>query len=180
MNRRQLLQAGLFSTGCVLAGYRSVHAAPTQQKPKIVIIGAGLSGLASAWELRKKGLDVVILEATKRVGGRVLTDRDNFLDGQYTEHGATLIPDNHDLTLSYVLLSILSSTPSRRAGQRSTISVGNGTWRTKRTTRNIPGAGDLIAMKMSTGSTGFRKIISAVRLRLSVIHGRRAGSILRR
>jgi monoamine oxidase len=102
MNRRQLLQAGLFSTGYVLASYRSAHAAPTQQKPKIVIIGAGLSGLASAWELRKKGLDVVILEATKRVGGRVLTDRDNFLDGQYTEDGATLIPDNHDLTLSYV------------------------------------------------------------------------------
>lgn len=90
VNRRQFLQAGLFSSGCVLAGYRSVRAAPTQQKPKIVIIGAGLSGLASAWELRKKGLDVVILEATKRVGGRVLTDRDNFLDGQYTEHGATL------------------------------------------------------------------------------------------
>ena len=102
VNRRQLLQAGLFSTGYVLASYRSAHAAPTQQKPKIVIIGAGLSGLASAWELRKKGLDVVILEATKRVGGRVLTDRDNFLDGQYTEQGATLIPDNHDLTLSHV------------------------------------------------------------------------------
>src|SRR4030088_1668602 len=36
----------------------------------VVIIGAGVSGLAAAGELRKSGLSVLILEARDHVGGR--------------------------------------------------------------------------------------------------------------
>lgn len=39
----------------------------------VVVIGAGLAGLAAAYQLRKRGVDVVVLEARKRVGGRVFT-----------------------------------------------------------------------------------------------------------
>lgn len=39
----------------------------------VVIIGAGVSGLAAAAELRKSGLSVLILEARDHVGGRVRT-----------------------------------------------------------------------------------------------------------
>src|SRR5215475_10584588 len=39
----------------------------------VVIIGAGVSGLAAAAELRKTGLSVLILEARDHVGGRVWT-----------------------------------------------------------------------------------------------------------
>src|SRR5437868_5278469 len=39
----------------------------------VVIIGAGVSGLAAASELRKSGLSVLILEARNRVGGRAWT-----------------------------------------------------------------------------------------------------------
>jgi monoamine oxidase len=39
----------------------------------VVIIGAGVSGLAAASELRKSGLSVLILEARDRVGGRAWT-----------------------------------------------------------------------------------------------------------
>lgn len=39
----------------------------------VVIVGAGLSGLAAGWELRKHGKSFAILEAQSRVGGRVLT-----------------------------------------------------------------------------------------------------------
>lgn len=47
------------------------------KKEKIVIIGAGVSGLIAAWELEKKGFSPRIIEATDRVGGRVKTDYEN-------------------------------------------------------------------------------------------------------
>lgn len=40
----------------------------------VVIIGAGIGGLASARELSAKGFDVIVLEARDRIGGRVFTE----------------------------------------------------------------------------------------------------------
>ncbi len=42
---------------------------------KVVVIGAGFSGIAAARALKKAGYDVTILEARDRIGGRVCTDR---------------------------------------------------------------------------------------------------------
>ncbi|MFD0417930.1 flavin monoamine oxidase family protein [Streptomyces sp. NPDC127108] len=43
--------------------------------PDVVVVGAGYAGLCAARRLRAAGLDVVVLEATDRVGGRTLTAR---------------------------------------------------------------------------------------------------------
>ena len=43
-------------------------------KPKITIIGAGISGLTAAVYLHKKGFPIHIIEASDRVGGRIKTD----------------------------------------------------------------------------------------------------------
>lgn len=43
------------------------------KKTDVLIIGAGLSGLATAYELRKAGISYHILELTPRIGGRVRT-----------------------------------------------------------------------------------------------------------
>jgi len=50
----------------------------------VVIIGAGISGLATAWWLHRKGFDVTVLEQSDRVGGTIQTE---FRDGFLIEHG---------------------------------------------------------------------------------------------
>lgn len=50
----------------------------------VVVVGAGVAGLACARELVAAGLDVAVLEASDGVGGRVRTDR---LDGFLLDRG---------------------------------------------------------------------------------------------
>lgn len=45
----------------------------------MVVIGAGIAGLAAAQQLKSFGMEVVVLEARDRVGGRIAT----FRKGQY-------------------------------------------------------------------------------------------------
>ncbi|MCH7411927.1 FAD-dependent oxidoreductase [Belliella sp. R4-6] len=47
---------------------------------KVIVIGAGISGLIAAYELERSGISPILLEGTDRVGGRVTTDEvDGFL-----------------------------------------------------------------------------------------------------
>lgn len=52
--------------------------------PRICIIGAGISGLAAAWQLRRQGADCIVLEKTQRVGGAIKSER---IDGFLAEAG---------------------------------------------------------------------------------------------
>jgi len=55
---------------------------------KVIIAGAGISGLCCAYELMKKGHEVVVLEASGRYGGAVLSVHDGLSDGLYADFGA--------------------------------------------------------------------------------------------
>jgi polyamine oxidase len=46
-----------------------------QPDKTVVVIGAGMAGLAAAVSLRKHGFSVVVLEARNRIGGRMRTER---------------------------------------------------------------------------------------------------------
>jgi len=49
-----------------------------QSSPKkVVVIGAGIAGLTTAYRLQQQGIDVEIYEARARVGGRILTVKVN-------------------------------------------------------------------------------------------------------
>ena len=61
----------------------------------VLVAGAGLAGLAAARDLVRLGASVTVVDARARVGGRVFTARDGFVDGQHAEAGGELIEDQH-------------------------------------------------------------------------------------
>jgi monoamine oxidase len=72
------------------------------QPQTVLVIGAGMAGLAAAHALLRGGHTPVVLEAQNRVGGRVCTLREPFADGLYAEAGAMRLPLAHTLTMAYV------------------------------------------------------------------------------
>jgi monoamine oxidase len=105
-------------------GLMDAHAAslePIQAAPgsgsgvKVIILGGGIAGLVSAYELRALGYDPVVLEARSRPGGRNWTvrggDKVTFLDGSsqtcawdqghYQNFGPARLPSVHKHMLGY-------------------------------------------------------------------------------
>ncbi len=82
---------------------------------KILILGAGLSGLVCALELSTKGYDIQVLEAKETAGGRCMSARKgtviedvggerqvcDFENNQYLNVGPWRIPPQHHSTLYY-------------------------------------------------------------------------------
>ncbi|MEO0843666.1 MAG: FAD-dependent oxidoreductase, partial [Cyanobacteria bacterium J06643_5] len=69
-------------------------------RKKIAIIGGGIAGLVSAYELSQLNHKVTLLEADYRLGGRIKTHY--FNDGTYGELGGIRIPASHGCTLHYI------------------------------------------------------------------------------
>ncbi|RAO67714.1 uncharacterized protein BHQ10_003726 [Talaromyces amestolkiae] len=51
------------------------HGADRSEHKKVIVVGAGISGLRAAAILRGHGCEVVVVEARDRIGGRILTSR---------------------------------------------------------------------------------------------------------
>jgi lysine-specific histone demethylase 1 len=84
---RYLNHAGLINFG--VFKFRPKGAPPPhQRRRKVIVIGAGVSGLAAARKLKSLGFEVVTLEGRKYVGGRV----NSYKWGKYTaDLGAMVI-----------------------------------------------------------------------------------------
>ena len=95
--------------------YAALPTARVGQGASVVVIGAGIGGLVSAYELQKAGFNVTLLEARDRVGGRNWTvrggDRVEYTDGSvqvadfdngfYLNAGPGRLPSHHQLMLGY-------------------------------------------------------------------------------
>jgi monoamine oxidase len=78
LSRRSLLGgAGLSLGGLGLGGLTDAATATTRQGPlpakvDVVVVGGGISGLVAARRVARRGRSVLLVEARRRVGGRVL------------------------------------------------------------------------------------------------------------
>lgn len=85
--------------------------------PDVVVVGAGPAGLAAAYHLRGAGAEVVVCEASDRVGGLLRTE---VRDGWVIEHGAESIittkPEALDLSIELGLESRIIRTKKENRG----------------------------------------------------------------
>jgi len=106
LTRRDLLRRAALSLPALAALPRLALAAdpprPRAVPRKVIVVGAGLAGLAAAYELTLRGHDVTVLEAQGRPGGRVYTLREPFADGLYAEAGAMTFSNHYKHFLRYV------------------------------------------------------------------------------
>jgi monoamine oxidase len=116
-SRRDLLKTALLSAASLGAGRPS---------KRILIAGAGLAGLSAAYELVQSGHQVTVVDARDRPGGRVLTLRDTFADGQYAEAGAETFGETHNFVQHYVRALNLQTIPAWNYGKLTSLILRDG------------------------------------------------------
>ncbi|BCS35820.1 monoamine oxidase [Luteitalea sp. TBR-22] len=112
LTRRQMLLTSLSAGAGLLLSSRGF--AQGASRGRVIVVGAGFSGLAAAYELASAGVDVQVVEARGRIGGRVLSFRD-FVPGKVVEGGAELIGTNHVLWQAYAQQFGLAMAPLQEA-----------------------------------------------------------------
>lgn len=129
MSKRDFLQkigmiGGSAALYTAMSGLEMVHASALETPPalstegkgkKVIVLGAGLSGLVTAMELTKKGYKVEVIEARDHSGGRCQSARKGkvieevggerqecgFEHGQYLNIGPWRIPAEHKAVIYY-------------------------------------------------------------------------------
>ncbi|MGA5896280.1 flavin monoamine oxidase family protein [Streptomyces venetus] len=92
LSRRFLLKAAGTTalTASVAAATSGTAGAASRASYDVIVIGAGFAGASAARALTAKGLNVLVLEARNRIGGRVLTST---FAGEQVEMGGTWVDE---------------------------------------------------------------------------------------
>ena len=99
LSRRDFLK-GAAAVGVLGPTLRIRPASAAHPKPRIAVVGAGISGLAAALTLQDKGFASTVYEASPRIGGRMHSDRSGYWNaGQVSEFCGELIDSGHTTIL---------------------------------------------------------------------------------
>ncbi|GAC1569991.1 MAG: hypothetical protein NVS3B20_01330 [Polyangiales bacterium] len=71
------------------------NASPISADREVLVIGGGMGGLHCAHRLQQLGVNAQVFEGSKRLGGRMHTDRSTFPNGMHCEIGGELIDTGH-------------------------------------------------------------------------------------
>ena len=99
MKRRHFLRtAGALTTGAFFTQPAETYAqiSPIDKTGHVLILGAGVAGLAAAYELQKKGIAYTLLETRTRTGGRIFTHTIDQATGMHIELGAEWVGASHE------------------------------------------------------------------------------------
>jgi monoamine oxidase len=99
--RRRTFLAGAAAAAAALSARAQAQAPRARGRETVLVIGAGLAGLAAAARLSDAGKRVIVIEARDAPGGRVRTSRD-FPGGLYGELGPARVADNHEFVLHWL------------------------------------------------------------------------------
>lgn len=93
LNRRTFIKQSAVSSGGIVLAHPLFGFNLSQTKTDVIIIGAGLAGLAAALKLKKRNISYIIVEAQSRIGGRVFSHQ---IDPELViELGGEWIGDSH-------------------------------------------------------------------------------------
>jgi monoamine oxidase len=95
--RRSFIRQGLLAAGGLMIPSSSFANFILSGKKKVIVIGAGFSGLAAANKLNQRNFDVTVLESQNRIGGRVFSHQMN--DNLVVELGAEWVGNSHNRIL---------------------------------------------------------------------------------
>ncbi|GAB4395612.1 MAG: NAD(P)/FAD-dependent oxidoreductase [Microscillaceae bacterium] len=98
MHRRDFIKTTSLATTGIL-GFPAILSASRPQK--VLVLGAGLAGLTAAYRLRQQGVEVRVLEARSRIGGRVFTHTIDEESGLKVELGAEWVGESHPQIKGY-------------------------------------------------------------------------------
>src|SRR5688572_26827915 len=93
-SRREFIKQSAFAAGSLVVT-SSFGNFFIGKKPSVIIIGAGFAGLSAAYYLHKKKIDFVVLEARKRISGRVFSHTIDPQENLVIELGAEWVGNSH-------------------------------------------------------------------------------------
>lgn len=108
----------------------------------VLVVGAGVAGLTAARALRADGLEVAVLEARDRVGGRTVSEQIG--NGEQVEMGGQWVGPTQDRVLALIAELGLGTFPTRTDGD-NLLELGG---RLRRYRGTIPKLGPLVLLDL--------------------------------